>query len=113
MKERTSEGKRKYKHVPRKRVGSSNIPKIDYQDARTGWFIYKDQAYNVEHAPMNVLTGALLKLSGTRRFDKDVEQVLFKAETDMAERWFLLCAMIERKTPLKLYTSQQEAIGDS
>lgn len=103
-------GERKYKHVPKKRTSVNNTPRLDYKDASNAWFCYKGQAYSVKYAPMQVLGAAILALAGTRRFEKEVEAILFKAETDMAERWWLLCAMIERKTPLPLYKSKQEAM---
>lgn len=92
-----TKGKRRTKEG----VYLSNQPRVSYRDVATCWFLYQNEAYCVQSAPVTVLKQAVTGMV----HDERGQNMLQYECLDMISRWYIL---VEAKG-LKLYKSREEA----
>jgi hypothetical protein len=90
-------------------VTTTLLPKIDYHDAKHAYFIHAGAIHNVVTAPSSIFKQAVLTRMCAWAKHADYGPILSQAETDLHDRWYVLCGMAEARRGMTLYMSRVEA----
>ena len=90
----------------KRKMKAISLPDISLRQCYISYFIHQGTVYPVAGSPSVIFKAAACQPG---HWDETAEKLLLQDDLDLVSRWYILNRLSEKKKPLQLYGSAQEA----